>query len=656
MQIYFCSLAFPFYRTMAEISVSLQNGESKSFSQATSAAEILKELVSSKQRKQTLAVKCNGKMIDLSTPLTEDAVLEPVFVQSAEGQEVLRHSTAHIMALAVKELFGEQVKVAIGPSIEDGFYYDFDRDKPFSPDDFEQIEKKMAEIASTRLPFLRQEMSKEEAIRFFEQLGEIYKVELLQDMEADTVSLYTHGSFVDLCRGPHVPDSSWIKVFKLLRVAGSYWRGDEKRQMLTRIYGTAFADKKELQQYLNRLEEARKRDHRKLGKQLSLFTIQDQVGPGLILWQPRGALLRKLIEDYWKDEHYRNDYQLLYTPHIARQDLWKTSGHLDFYGENMYSAMEIDEVMYQLKPMNCPFHIGVFNADKHSYREFPIRWCELGTVYRYERTGALHGLMRVRGFTQDDAHIFCRPDQLEEEIFNIIDLNLHILKTFGFDQYDVYLSTRPEKYVGSDEHWDLSTQALKRALEKKGLQYQVDPGEGVFYGPKIDIKIKDQLGRSWQCSTIQVDFNLPERFQMTYTGDDGNEHQPIMIHRALMGSLERFIGVLIEHYAGAFPLWLAPEQVRIMNITDDQGEYCEQVYAKLRGLGIRIEKDVRNEKLNYKIREAQLMKVPYMLIVGEREKEDGTITVRKRDGKNLPAMTPEAFFDLVIEECNNRVA
>jgi threonyl-tRNA synthetase len=656
MQIYFCSLAFPFYRTMAEISVSLQNGESKSFSQASSAAEVLKELVSSKQRKQTLAVKCNGKMVDLSTPLTEDTVLEPVFVQSAEGQEILRHSTAHIMALAVKELFGEQVKVAIGPSIEDGFYYDFDRDKPFSPDEFEQIEKKMAEIANARLPFLRKEMSKDEAIRFFEQLGEIYKVELLQDMEADTVSLYTHGSFVDLCRGPHVPDSSWIKVFKLLRVAGSYWRGDEKRQMLTRIYGTAFADKKELQQYLNRLEEARKRDHRKLGKQLSLFTIQDQIGPGLILWQPRGALLRKLIEDYWKDEHYRNDYQLLYTPHIARQDLWKTSGHLDFYGENMYSAMEIDEVLYQLKPMNCPFHIGVYNADKHSYREFPIRWCELGTVYRYERTGALHGLMRVRGFTQDDAHIFCRPDQLEEEIFNIIDLNLHILKTFGFDQYDVYLSTRPEKYVGSDEHWDLSTQALKRALEKKGLQYQVDPGEGVFYGPKIDIKIKDQLGRSWQCSTIQVDFNLPERFQMTYTGDDGNEHQPIMIHRALMGSLERFIGVLIEHYAGAFPLWLAPEQVRIMNITDDQGEYCEQVYAKLRGHGIRIEKDLRNEKLNYKIREAQLMKVPYMLIVGEREKEDGTIAVRKRDGENLPAMTPEAFFDLVIEECSNRVA
>ena len=619
-------------------------------------ADALKALVSGKKRKETIAVRSNGRLLELTAPLSEDTVLEPVPVSSEAGLEILRHSTAHIMALAVRELYGDQVKVAIGPAIEDGFYYDFDRDKPFSPDDFAQIEAKMAEIVAARLPFVREEMSRDEAIRFFSGLGERYKVELLQDMEVDRVSLYGHGSFVDLCRGPHVPDASWLKVFKLLRVAGSYWRGDEKREMLTRIYGTAFADKKDLQQYLTRLEEARKRDHRKLGKQLGLFTIQDQIGPGLILWQPRGALLRRLLEDYWKDEHYRNGYQLLYTPHIARQDLWKTSGHLDFYSENMYSAMEIDEVMYQLKPMNCPFHIGVYNADKHSYREFPIRWCELGTVYRYERTGALHGLMRVRGFTQDDAHIFCRPDQLEEEIFNIIDLNLHVLSTFGFDQYEVYLSTRPEKSVGSDEHWEMATQALKLALEKKSLQYQLDPGEGVFYGPKIDIKIKDQLGRSWQCSTIQVDFNLPERFAMTYTGDDGGEHRPIMIHRALMGSLERFIGVLIEHYAGAFPLWLAPEQARVMNITDAQADYCDDVYARLRALGVRVEKDVRNEKLNYKIREAQLMKVPYMLIVGDREKEDGTVTVRKKDGQNLPAMTPEAFCDLVRDECRLRTS
>ena len=619
-------------------------------------ADALKALVSGKKRKETIAVRSNGRLLELTAPLTEDTVLEPVPVSSEAGLEILRHSTAHIMALAVRELYGDQVKVAIGPAIEDGFYYDFDRDKPFSPDDFAEIEAKMAEIVAARLPFVREEMSRDEAIRFFSGLGERYKVELLQDMDVDRVSLYGHGSFVDLCRGPHVPDASWLKVFKLLQVAGSYWRGDEKREMLTRIYGTAFADKKDLQQYLTRLEEARKRDHRKLGKQLGLFTIQDQIGPGLILWQPRGALLRRLLEDYWKDEHYRNGYQLLYTPHIARQDLWKTSGHLDFYSENMYAAMEIDEVLYQLKPMNCPFHIGVYNADKHSYREFPIRWCELGTVYRYERTGALHGLMRVRGFTQDDAHIFCRPDQLEEEIFNIIDLNLHVLSTFGFDQYEVYLSTRPEKSVGSDEHWEMATQALKLALEKKSLQYQLDPGEGVFYGPKIDIKIKDQLGRSWQCSTIQVDFNLPERFAMTYTGDDGGEHRPIMIHRALMGSLERFIGVLIEHYAGAFPLWLAPEQARVMNITDAQADYCDDVYARLRALGVRVEKDVRNEKLNYKIREAQLMKVPYMLIVGDREKEDGTVTVRKKDGQNLPAMTPEAFCDLVRDECRLRTS
>jgi threonyl-tRNA synthetase len=421
--------------------------------------------------------------------------------------------------------------------------------------------------------------------------------------------------------------------------------------MLQRLYGTAFADKKKLKKYLNDLEEAKKRDHRKLGKDLNLFTISDQVGPGLILWQPKGALLRKIIEDYWKDEHYKHDYELLYTPHIAKLDLWKTSGHLDFYSENMYSPMAIDEVEYQLKPMNCPFHIGIYKSQMRSYREFPVRWCELGTVYRYERTGVLHGLLRVRGFTQDDAHIFCLPDQLEDEIFNILDLNLKILETFGFDQYDIYLSTRPEKYVGSDEHWQKSTDALKQALEKRGLEYQLDPGEGVFYGPKIDIKIKDVLGRSWQCSTIQVDFNLPERFEVSYIGEDGKEHQPIMIHRALMGSLERFIGVLIENYAGAFPIWLAPVQARIMNITDAQSEYCEKVYQQLRQSGVRIEKDLRNEKLNYKIREAQLAKIPYMLVIGDREVESNTVTVRERSGKNLPPMSAEDFARKIKEEC-----
>ena len=636
---------------MTDITVSIAGGESKTFPAAVSAQDALKELVSNKQRKQAVAVLCNGEPKDLSASLTADTVLEPVTMQSEEGLHILRHSSAHIMAQAVKELYGQDVKVAIGPAIEDGYYYDFDREVSFTPDDFAAIEEKMAEIVKARLPFERREMPVAEAIEFFGKQGETYKVELLKDMENETVSLYQQGDFIDLCRGPHIPDTSWLKSFKLLRVAGSYWRGDEKNPMLTRLYGTAFFDKKELKRYLNRLEEAKKRDHRKLGKQLGLFTIQDEIGPGLILWQPRGAQLRRLIEDYWKDEHYRHGYELLYTPHIARKDLWKTSGHLDFYSENMYSGMEIDEVAYQLKPMNCPFHIGIYNADKHSYREFPIRWCELGTVYRYERTGALHGLMRVRGFTQDDAHIFCRPEQLEDEIFNIIELNLHILKTFGFAEYDVYLSTRPDKYVGSDENWDLSTEALKQAMDKKGLAYEIDPGEGVFYGPKIDIKIKDQLGRSWQCSTIQVDFNLPERFAMTYTGADGADHQPIMIHRALMGSLERFIGVLIEHYAGGFPLWMAPEQARIMNITDDQAEYCKKVYADLRKAGVRVEQDLRNEKLNYKIREAQIMKVPYMLIIGEREKEDGTVTVRKRNGDNLPPMSSQEFTDMVRKEC-----
>lgn len=636
---------------MAQIAVSVQEGEQQQFDQGVTVAEALKQLVSNKQRKQIVAATVNGTKVDLSTPLTENTEIAPILIGTEEGLDILRHSTSHIMALAVKRLYGDSVKVAIGPSIDNGFYYDFEKEKAFSPEDFEAIENMMAEIAAERLPFTREVLSKQDAIELFESLGESYKVELLNDMEEDTVSIYRQDAFTDLCRGPHLPDSSWLKVFKLLRVAGSYWRGDENKQMLTRIYGTAFNDKKDLKKYLNRLEEAKKRDHRKIGKELGLFTIQDQIGPGLILWQPQGALLRKLIEDYWKDEHYKNGYELLYTPHIARQDLWKTSGHLDFYGENMYSAMEIDDVMYQLKPMNCPFHIGVYNANKHSYREFPIRWCELGTVYRYERTGALHGLMRVRGFTQDDAHIFCRPDQLEEEIFNILDLNLHILKTFGFDDYDIYLSTRPEKYVGSDEHWELSTSALKQALDKKGLSYEIDPGEGVFYGPKIDIKIKDQIGRSWQCSTIQVDFNLPERFDMSYTGEDGAEHQPIMIHRALMGSLERFIGVLIEHYAGAFPLWMAPEQARLMNITDDQAEYCERVFSQLRKAGVRISKDLRNEKLNYKIREAQLKKISYMLIVGEREKEEGTVTVRMRDGKNLPPMRPEQFVEWVKKEC-----
>lgn len=636
---------------MTDIKIGIENGEAVTMTAPSTVGEALSELLSNKQRKRTVAVTRNGEVLDLASPLHSDATLELIQIGSDQALDVLRHSTAHVMAEAVRALFGPDIKVAIGPSIDNGFYYDFERKEPFTPEDFEQIEAKMQEIVRTASPFVRSEVSSDDAIKRFEAEGESYKVELIQDLDTETVSLYEQGGFTDLCRGPHVPNTSWINAFKLQRVAGAYWRGDEKNTMLQRIYGTAFFDKKALKKHLNALEEAKKRDHRKLGKELQLFTMQDEIGPGLILWQPKGALLRKLIEDYWKDAHYDNDYELLYTPHIARQDLWKTSGHLDFYGENMYSGMDIDGVQYQLKPMNCPFHIGIYNSNKRSYREFPIRWCELGTVYRYERAGALHGLLRVRGFTQDDAHIFCMPEQLEDEIFHILDLNLEILKTFGFDEYDIYLSTRPDKYVGTDENWEQSTKALQLALEKKGLAYQLDPGEGVFYGPKIDIKIKDQLGRSWQCSTIQVDFNLPERFKMSYTGSDNREHQPIMIHRALMGSLERFIGILIEHYAGVFPLWFAPVQARIMNITDDQAEYCEEVYSRLRKAGVRIEKDLRNEKLNYKIREAQMTKVPYMLIIGDKEKESQTVTVRLRNGKNIADMPIDDFARKVADEC-----
>ncbi|MFZ5759117.1 MAG: threonine--tRNA ligase [Thermodesulfobacteriota bacterium] len=639
---------------MAEIRLSIQNGATGTFPAGTTVAEAVRTLCSGKERKRIVAVRLEGRLLDLSEPLQADGMLEPLAKDSPEGLHILRHSAAHIMAEAVISLYGPDVRVAIGPATEDGFYYDFDRAEPFTPDDFAAIEAKMAEIAAAARPFSRTVLPLAEARQFFQEKGEVYKVELLDDITEETVSLYRQGEFVDLCRGPHIADTSLLQAFKLIRIAGAYWRGDEKRPMLQRLYGTAFFDAKELKSYLHHLEEAKKRDHRRVGKDLELFTISDQVGPGLILWQPKGALVRRLIEDYWKDEHYRNGYELLYTPHIARRDLWATSGHLDFYVDDMFSAMEVEEVKYQLKPMNCPFHIAIYKSKKRSYREFPIRWCELGTVYRFERTGALQGLMRVRGFTQDDAHIFTLPEQLDDEIYNILDLNLHILKTFGFSQYDIYLSTRPEKFVGTEENWQKATDALKRALERKGLAFQVDPGEGVFYGPKIDIKIKDVLGRAWQCSTIQVDFNLPDRFQLGYTAEDGREHQPIMIHRALMGSLERFFGVLIEHYAGAFPLWLAPVQARVLNITDAQLDYVDMVYDQLRRAGVRVEKDTRNEKLNYKIREAQVAKIPYMVIVGDKEKETAMVTVRLRDGSNLAPMSVADFADLIEQECRKR--
>ncbi len=626
------------------INISIDNSPAQTLPAGVSAAEAIKTICSSKMRKKALAVKIGNNLQDLSTTLQDDAVLEVITADSPTGLDIIRHSAAHIMAQAVLDIFGSEVQVTIGPSITNGFYYDFAKDSPFSSDDLEKIESKMQEIVKANLPFSRRVVSKEEAIALFKNKGQNYKLEIINDITDDTVSLYQQGDFVDLCRGPHLPSTGRLRAFKLIKVAGAYWHGDEKNAMLQRIYGTAFNDAKALRTHLRFLEEAKKRDHRRLGRELELFTINDQVGPGLILWQPKGARIRSLIEEFWKNEHFRHDYELLYTPQIAKRDLWQTSGHLDFYADDMFSPMEVDEVSYQIKPMNCPFHIAIYKTRKHSYREFPIRWCELGTVYRYERTGALHGLMRVRGFTQYDAHIFTLPEQLEDEIFNILDLNMNILQTFGFKEYEVYLSTRPEKSVGSDENWERATSALKHALEKRGMSYEIDPGEGVFYGPKIDIKIKDVIGRSWQCSTIQVDFNLPERFTMSYTGEDGRDHQPIMIHRALMGSLERFFGVLIEHYAGAFPLWLAPIQAVILNISDAQGAYAQRVYEQLRKAGIRVEKDLRNEKLNYKIRQAQLNKIPFMLIIGDQEMADNTITARLRDGKNLPAMTVDEFL------------
>ena len=635
------------FKAMDVMRVALTTGEAVELPQGATVAEAIKALCPGKVRKASVAAQVDGRAVDLSTPLAEGAMIEPIVIDSPEGLSILRHSAAHIMAQAVRELFGPEVQVAIGPAVADGFYYDFDKQEPFSSDDFPAIEARMQAIVERDLPFVRQEMAKAEAIAMFKAHGQRYKVELLEAIEAETVSLYHQGEFVDLCRGPHLPSTGWLKAFSLIKVAGAYWRGDEKQAMLQRLYGTAFPDAKALKAHLHALEEAKRRDHRKLGRELELFAISDQVGPGLILWQPKGAQLRKILEDYWKEEHYRHDYELLYTPQIARRDLWRTSGHLDFYVDDMFSPMEVDEVSYQIKPMNCPFHIAIYQTRKRSYREFPIRWCELGTVYRYERTGALHGLMRVRGFTQDDAHIFCLPGQLEEEIFNILELNLHILKTFGFVDYQVYLSTRPEKYVGSDQNWQRATEALKLALTKKGLPFEIDPGEGVFYGPKIDIKIKDVLGRFWQCSTIQVDFNLPERFAITYTGEDGEEHQPIMIHRALMGSLERFFGVLIEHYAGAFPNWLAPVQARVMNISDAQLDFSEEVYLQLKRAGIRIEKDLRNEKLNYKIRQAQLLKIPFMLIIGDKEVEERKVTVRLRDGQNLQALSIPELIEMI---------
>ncbi|HHY47117.1 MAG TPA: threonine--tRNA ligase [Firmicutes bacterium] len=578
-------------------------------------------------------------------------------VESPEGLEIYRHSTAHVMAQAVKRLF-PGVKLAIGPAIENGFYYDFGNAAPFTPQDLEAIDKEMHKIIEEDLPIKREEVSKQEARQLFEKLGEVYKLELLEDIPDDTVSLYRQGEFVDLCRGPHLPSTGWIKAFKLLNVAGAYWRGDEKREMLQRIYGTAFPTEPELTHHLELLEEAARRDHRKLGRELDLFSIHEEGGAGLVYWHPKGATVRRIIEDFWKQEHIKRGYDIVYTPHIARRDLWEISGHWGWYRENMYSPIVIDDVEYLLKPMNCPFHILMYKSRTRSYRELPIRWAELGTVYRYERSGVLHGLLRVRGFTQDDAHLFVRPDQLEDEIVGVIDLMQFMMKSFGYKDYYVELSVRDpknkEKYVGGDEVWDQAEQALVRALERKGLAYERMEGEAKFYGPAVDVKIKDAVGRGWQGPTIQVDFNLPERFGMEYIGEDNAPHRPVMIHRTVLGAMERFFAGLVEHYAGAFPLWLSPVQVVIMTIGAGQEAYANRIKQDLAVHGIRVELDDRDQKIGYKIREAQLEKIPYMVIVGAKEVEGDFISVRSRKDGDLGSMKLQAFREMLLSEIEAR--
>jgi len=554
--------------------------------------------------------------------------------------EKMRHSAAHVMAEAVQGLFPD-ARFGIGPAIEDGFYYDFDLPRPLVPEDLPEIETRIKKIIAAGLPFSREDVDKARARQLFS--AQPYKLELIDELPDEVVSIYRQGSFLDLCRGPHVKSTEEIKAVKLTSIAGAYWRGDEKRPMMQRIYGVAFGTEAELEEYLGRLVEAGRRDHRKLGKELEFFSLHEEAGPGLVHWHPRGALVREIIENFWREEHRKRGYDVVYTPHIAKVNLWKTSGHWDFYRENLYSPMDIEGQEYILKPMNCLGHILMYKTQLRSYRNLPLRYAELGTVYRYERSGVLHGLARVRGFTQDDAHIFCRPDQLESEVRDVVQLARFMMTTFGFQEYEMLLSTRPEKYAGSEEVWEKATGSLKRVLEGLALPYEVDPGEGVFYGPKIDVKLRDALGRLWQGPTIQVDFNLPQRFDVNYIGEDGLEHQVVMVHRTVLGSMERFMACLVEQYAGAFPVWLAPEQALVIPIADRHVSYANQVASELRASGLRVRVDDRSERMNLKIREAQMQKVPYMLVVGDKEMSGGVVSVRLRSGEDIGTQSLSEF-------------
>jgi threonyl-tRNA synthetase len=595
---------------------------------------------------------------ELRAKVAGSCSVAPLTFDDERARWALRHTAAHILAQAVKRMYPE-VKLAIGPAIEDGFYYDFDMKTPFKPEDLEKIEAEMKKIVSENLPVVREEVDRETARKIFRDQEEPYKEELLEELpEGEAISLYRQGEFVDLCAGPHVASTGMVKAFKLLSVAGAYWRGDEKLPMLQRIYGTAFVNQDDLKAHLDRLEEIKKRDHRRLAKELDLFSIQEEGGPGLVYWHAKGALIRELIEDFWKDEHRKRGYDIVYSPHIAKLELWKTSGHWNWYKESMYSPMAIEEVEYLLKPMNCPFHILMFKNDTRSYRDLPMRMGELGTVYRFERSGVLHGALRVRGFTQDDAHLFCTPEQLEEEIVGVLDLTQYMLKIFGYSEYHCMLSVRdPEnkgKYAGDDEIWEMGEAALAAALKRKNLEYKIDPGEAKFYGPAIDIKIKDALGRLWQGPTIQADFNLPERFDISYIGEDGAKHRPVMIHRTVLGSMERFVAGLVEHYAGAFPLWLSPTQVSVIPVSEKQADYARKVSSQLEEHGFRVDCDLGSEKMGYKIRRAQMQKVPYMLVVGGREAESGTVSVRHRALGDLGSFALDEFIQKAGEEARTK--
>ncbi len=642
---------------MSSIVITLPDGSKQEVSAGSQPLEVARS-ISPRLADSAIAAKVNGELFDITRPLEADATLEILTTRSPESLAVYRHSTAHLLAAAVLELFPE-TKLGIGPATDTGFYYDFQREQAFTPEDLEAIEARMWDLQKRDLPYERKLTPKSEGLKKYAAMGEDLKCQLIDEKASDVFTEYTLGDkFIDFCRGPHVPSTGKIKAFKLLSIAGAYWKGDEKGAQMQRIYGTAFFTKKELDAYLAQIEEAKKRDHRKLGQELDLFSIQELAGPGLIFFHPKGGTVRRILEDWMRDQYVKRGYSLVYTPHVARSDLWKTSGHYNFYGENMFKRMELDDAEYQLKPMNCPFHILIYKNKLHSYRDLPVRLGELGTVYRYERSGVMHGLLRVRGFTQDDAHIFCTPEQIEDEVVSCLEFAEDVLHTYGFDKYEAELSTwdggASGKYDGTPDQWQLAENALHKATDRLGMKVKVMPDEAAFYGPKIDVKLVDAIGRLWQLSTVQFDFTLPRRFGLEYIAEDGKAHQPLMVHRALYGSVERFFGILVEHYAGAFPVWLAPIQAIVLPITDRQVEYAKTVAARLRDAGIRVTMDDRKEKVNLKIREAQLQKIPYMLVLGDREAAAGTVAVRNRKHGDQGSASVDEFIAKVGEQISTR--